>query len=115
MTSGCPTKRSCVRTGQRLLGDGKWLADVAILDHDDDGQQLFAQLPADKDFTDIVINPARVSGQPTFVGTRVSPVTIAGMANGGVPHEDLAVDYGVSLHHIQQAIDHTEKYGLAGV
>jgi uncharacterized protein (DUF433 family) len=109
---GLPDEEIVVRTGQRLLGDAKWLADVAILDHDDEGKQLFAQLPADKDFTDIVINPARLSGQPTFVGSRVSPVTIAGMANGGVPHEDLAADYGLSLHHIQQAIDYTEKYRL---
>lgn len=109
---GLPDEEIIVRTGQRLLGDAKWLADVAILDHDDDGKQLFVQLPADKDFADIVINPARLSGQPTFAGSRVSPVTIAGMAKGGVPHEDLAADYGLSLAQVQQAISYTEKYRL---
>lgn len=109
---GLPDEEIIVRTGQRLLGDAKWLADIAVLDHDDEGEQIIAQLPADRDFPDIVINPARLSGQPTFVGSRVSPVTIAGMARGGVPPEDLAADYGLSLHHVQQALDYTDKYGL---
>lgn len=109
---GLPDEEIVVRTGQRLLGDARWLADIAILDHDEEGRQVIAQLPADKDFQDIVINPARLSGQPTFAGSRVSPVTIAGMAKGGVPHEDLAADYGLSLQNVQQAIDYTEKYGL---
>ncbi|MGY4652489.1 uncharacterized protein (DUF433 family) [Mycobacterium sp. URHB0021] len=34
---------------------------------------------------------------------------IAGMARGGVPPEDLAADYGLSLHHVQQALDYTES------
>ena len=110
---GLPDAEVVVRTGQRLLGDARWLADVAILDHDDAGEQLIAQLPADRGFPDIVINPARLSGQPTFAGTRVSPVTIAGMAKGGVRHADLAADYGLSLQNVQQAIDYTRKYGLA--
>ncbi|MDZ7882211.1 MAG: DUF433 domain-containing protein [Mycobacterium sp.] len=110
---GLPDEEVVVRTGQRLLGDAKWLADVAVLEHDDEGEPLIAQLPADKDFPEIVINPARLSGQPTFVGSRVSPVTIAGMANGGVPHEDLAADYGLSLSQIQQALDYTDKYRLS--
>lgn len=101
-----------VRTWQRLLGDAKWLADVAVLHNDDAGHAVFSQLPADKDFPDIVINPGRLSGQPTFNGSRVSPVTIAGMAKGGVAHESLAADYGLSLQQVQQAIDYTEKYRL---
>ncbi|OBB20746.1 hypothetical protein A5761_04385 [Mycolicibacterium setense] len=101
-----------VRTWQRLLGDAKWLADVAVLHNDDAGHAVFSQLPADRDFPDIVINPGRLSGQPTFNGSRVSPVTIAGMAKGGVAHEDLAADYGLSLQQVQQAIDYTEKYRL---
>jgi uncharacterized protein (DUF433 family) len=110
---GLPDEEIVVRTGQALLGDAKWLADVAVLDHDDEGEQIIAQLPADKDFPGIVINPARLSGQPTFLGSRVSPVTIAGMARGGVPPEDLAADYGLSLKQVQHAIDYTDKYRLA--
>jgi uncharacterized protein (DUF433 family) len=110
---GLPDEEIVVRTGQRLLGDARWLADLATLDHDDEGRQIFAELPADKDFRDIVINPARFSGQPTFIGTRVSPVTIAGMANCGERHEDLAADYGLSLQQVQDAVDYTAKYGLA--
>jgi uncharacterized protein (DUF433 family) len=101
-----------VRTGQRLLGDARWLADVAALDHDDNGEQVFIQLPADPEFPDIVINPARLSGQPTFVGSRISPMTIAGMANGGTRHEDIAADYGLSLQQVKQAVDYTNKYRL---
>jgi uncharacterized protein (DUF433 family) len=99
-----------VRTGQHLLSDARWLADVAVFDHDDDGEQVFTQLPADREFPGIVINPARLSGQPTFIGSRVSPVTIAAMANGGMRHEDIAADYGLSLQQVQQAIDYTGKY-----
>ena len=70
---GLPDEQIIVRTGQRLLGDARWLADVAALDHDEEGEQVFTQLPADREFPDIVINPARLSGQPTFVGSRISP------------------------------------------
>lgn len=66
---GLPDEEIIVRTGQRLLGDAKWLADVAILEHDDEGEQIIAQLPADKDFPDIVINPARLSLDPP-IGSR---------------------------------------------
>jgi uncharacterized protein (DUF433 family) len=109
---GLPDEEITVRTGQRLLGDARWLADVAALDHDDEGEQVFTQLPADREFPDIVINPARLSGQPTFVGSRISPVTIAGMANGGMRHEDIAADYDLSLQQVKQAIDYTKKYRL---
>ena len=108
-----PEEEIVVRTGQRLLGDARWLADLAALDRDDEGEEIIAELPADKDYPDIVINPTRYSGQPTFIGRRVSPVTIAGMANAGEPHEDLAAEYGLSLQQIQHAIDYTAKYRLA--
>jgi uncharacterized protein (DUF433 family) len=109
---GLPDEEIVVRTGQRLLGDARWLADAAVLDHDDEGEQVFAQLPADMEFPDIVINPTRLSGQPTVVGSRVSPVTIAGMANGGMRHGDIAADYRLSLQQVKQAIDYTKKYRL---
>ncbi|BCO57164.1 DUF433 domain-containing protein [Mycobacterium intracellulare subsp. intracellulare] len=102
-----------IRTGQQLIGDGRWLAERSTLENDEDGEAIIVEIPADRDFPDIVINPVRYSGQPTFVGRRVSPVTIAGMANSGEPHEVLAAEYGLSLKQVDQAIAYTERYGLA--
>jgi uncharacterized protein (DUF433 family) len=109
---GSPDEEIIVRTGQRLLGNARWIAEVAVLGHDDEGEQVFTQLPADREFPDIVIDPARQSGQPTFAGSRISPVTIAGMANGGMRHEDIVADYGLSPQQVQQAIDYTAKFRL---
>jgi uncharacterized protein (DUF433 family) len=102
-----------IRTGQQLIGDGRWLAKRSALENDENGEAIIVEIPADRDFPDIVINPMRYSGQPTFVGRRVSPVTIAGMANSGEPHEVLAAEYGLSLQQVDQAIAYTERYGLA--
>ncbi|TAM72432.1 DUF433 domain-containing protein [Mycobacterium sp.] len=102
-----------IRTGQQLLGDARWLAKRSALENDENGEPMFAEIPADSDFPDIVINPMRYSGQPTFVGRRVSPVTIAGMANSGEPHEVLAAEYGLSIKQVDQAIAYTERYRLA--
>jgi len=102
-----------VRTGQQLLGDGRWLAKKSTLENDENGNAIIVEIPADPDFPDIVINPMRYSGQPTFVGRRVSPVTIAGMAKGGEPHEVLAAEYGLSVEQVDQAIGYTERYRLA--
>jgi uncharacterized protein (DUF433 family) len=110
---GLSDEEMVVSTGQRLLRDAKWLANRATLDQDELGEPIMVELPADREFPDIVINPARYSGQPTFIGRRVSPVTIAGMAANGERHEDLAADYGLSLHQVQDAIDYTKKYRLA--
>lgn len=102
-----------IRTGQQLLGDGQWLAKRSGLENDQNGEAIIAEIPADRDFPDIVINPMRYSGQPTFAGRRVSPVTIAGMANSGEPREVLAAEYGLSLEQVNQAIAYTERYRLA--
>jgi uncharacterized protein (DUF433 family) len=102
-----------IRTGQQLLGDGRWLAKRSGLENDENGEAIIAEIPADRDFPDIVINPMRYSGQPTFIGRRVSPVTIAGMANSGEPREILAAGYGLSLEQVDQAIAYTERYRLA--
>ena len=101
-----------VRTGQQLLGDARWLANRAALNADDDGDQIIVELPADATFPGIVINPLRYSGRPTFAGSRVSPVTIAGMANSGEPREVLAAEYGISLHQVDEAIEYTKRYRL---
>lgn len=110
---GLKDEELVIRTGQQMLGDGQWLAKHSILESDENGEAIIVEIPADRDFPDIVINPMRYSGQPTFVGRRVSPVTIAGMANSGEPHEVLAAEYGLSLQQVDQAIAYTERYGLA--
>lgn len=110
---GLPDAELVVRTGQALLGDALWLAKAATLSHDDLGEAVIVELPVDSEFPDIVVNPTRYSGQPTFIGRRVSPVTIAGMANSGERPEDLAADFGLSLQQVKDAIDYTAKYKLA--
>lgn len=110
---GLPDAEMVIRTGQALLGDARWLAEAATLSHDDLGEAVIVELPVDSEFPDIVVNPTRYSGQPTFVGRRVSPVTIAGMANSGERPEDLAADFGLSLQQVKDAIGYTAKYKLA--
>jgi uncharacterized protein (DUF433 family) len=110
---GLPDLEMTIRTGQALLGDARWLAEAATLSQDALGEPMIVELPADRDFPEIVINPSRYSGQPTFVGRRVSPVTIAQMADSGERPEDLAADYGLSLRQVQDAWDYTKKYKLA--
>jgi len=110
---GMPEHSVAVRTGQLLIGDAKWIAERSALDFDEQGDQIIAELPADKDFSDIVINPGRFSGQPTFAGTRISPVTIAGMVEAGERPEDVAADYGLSLQQVDDAKVYTERYRLA--
>lgn len=61
----------------------------------------------------IVISPGRFSGQPTFVGRRVSVATIAGMALGGDRTEDVAAAYGLSLAQVHAASAYAEKHRLA--
>lgn len=103
-----------VRTGQQLLGGASWnLIVQASLAQDERGEKIVTELRPDLAFPDIVISPDRYSGQPTFGGRRVSVATIAGMANAGERHEDLAADYGLSLEQVQAAIDYAGKYKLA--
>lgn len=100
------------RTGQVLIGDAAWIAGRSALDLDARGQQIIAELPADKEIQDIVINPGRFSGQPTFAGTRISPVTVAGMVAAGERPEDVAADYGLSMQQVGHATAYTERYRL---
>lgn len=109
---GLPEQAMAVRTGQVLIGDARWIANRSVLDFDERGDKIIAELPADKDFTDIVINPGRFSGQPTFTGTRISPLTIAGMVAAGERPEDVAADYGLSLRQVDDATAYTERYRL---
>jgi uncharacterized protein (DUF433 family) len=110
---GLPEQELAVRTGQLLIGDARWIAGRAALQLDERGEAIIAELPADKDFPDIVINPGRYSGQPTFTGSRISPVTIAGMVAAGERREDVAADYGLSLQQVDNAKAYTERYRLA--
>jgi uncharacterized protein (DUF433 family) len=103
-----------VRTGQHLLGGASWnLIVQASLAQDETGEKIVTELRPDLEFPDIVISPDRYSGQPTFVGRRVSVATIAGMAKAGERPEDLAADYGLSLEQVQAAKDYAEKYSLS--
>jgi uncharacterized protein (DUF433 family) len=103
-----------VRTGQHLLGGASWnLIVQASLAQDEAGEKIVTELRPDLEFPDIVISPDRYSGQPTFVGRRVSVATIAGMAKAGERPEDLAADYGLSLDQVQAAKDYAEKYSLS--
>jgi uncharacterized protein (DUF433 family) len=112
--AGLSEDEMIVRTGEHLLGGASWgLILQASLAQDESGEKIVTELRPDLEFPEIVISPDRYSGQPTFVGRRVSVATIAGMANAGERHEDLAADYGLSLEQVQAAIDYTEKYGLA--
>ncbi|ORW04120.1 DUF433 domain-containing protein [Mycobacterium kyorinense] len=111
--AGLSDDEMVVRTGQQLLGGARWLVDRATLAQDETGETVIAELPADNEYPDIVISPMRYSGQPTFVGRRVSVATIAGMAASGERPEDLAADYGLSLRQVQEAKDYAEKYRLA--
>jgi uncharacterized protein (DUF433 family) len=110
---GLSDEELVVRTGQRLLGGARWLVERATLGQDEAGETIIAELPADRDYPDIVVNPMRYSGQPTFTGRRVSVATIAGMVASGDRPEDLAVDYGLSLQQVNDAVEYTKKYKLA--
>ena len=113
--SGEADEEMVVRTGQLLLGGApSWtLIKRAKLGEDETGEAAVIELPADMEFPEIVINPNRYSGQPTFVGRRVSVATIAGMAASGERPEDLAADYGLSLELVDAAIEYTKRYKLA--
>jgi uncharacterized protein (DUF433 family) len=111
---GLSNEELVIRTGQHLLGGASWsLIMQASLAQDESGEKIVTELRPDLEFPEIVISPDRYSGQPTFAGRRVSVATIAGMANAGERHEDLAADYGLSLEQVKAAIDYTRKYGLA--
>jgi uncharacterized protein (DUF433 family) len=111
---GLSNEALVIRTGQHLLGGASWsLIMQASLAQDESGEKIVTELRPDLEFPEIVISPDRYSGQPTFAGRRVSVATIAGMANAGERHEDLAADYGLSLEQVKAAIDYTRKYGLA--
>jgi uncharacterized protein (DUF433 family) len=113
--AGLSEDEMVVRTRQLLLGGASWdLIAQASLAQDETGEKIVTELRPDLNFPEIVISPDRYSGQPTFVGRRVSVATIAGMAAAGERHEDLAADYGLSLDQVQAAVDYSKKYGLAG-
>ena len=110
---GLPDQAVAVRTGQVLIGDARWIANRSALKVDQSGEPVIAELPADRDIAGIVINPGRFSGQPTFAGTRISPVTIAGMVAAGERPEDIAADYGLSLQQVRDATTYTRRYRLS--
>ncbi|WP_183508146.1 MULTISPECIES: DUF433 domain-containing protein [unclassified Mycolicibacterium] len=110
---GLDEAKMVVRTGQMLLGDGWPLIERAKLGVDEHGESFVAELPADDEFPDIVINPQRFSGQPTIAGRRIAVATIAGMRKAGESEEDLAGDYGLSIAQVRAAVDYAKKHRVA--
>jgi uncharacterized protein (DUF433 family) len=106
--------RMVVRTQQMLLSEpSRSVIENAALAEDETGEKVVAELALDLEFPEIVTSPGRLSGQPTFMGRRVSIATIAGMASGGDRPEDLAADYGLSLVQVHAAIAYAEKHSVA--
>lgn len=87
--------------------------DRATLGVDALGQKFAADLIPDPRFPGIVVSLDRLSGQPTFVGRRVSVATIAGMIAAGEAAESLAADYGLSLAQVQDATSYITAHGVA--
>jgi uncharacterized protein (DUF433 family) len=84
----------------------------ATLAEDHRGDKFAAEITQDTAYPMIVLNPDRCSGQPTFIGRRVTVATIAGMVAAGEHREDLAADYGLSLAQVDSATTYTSKYKL---
>ncbi|KBG78646.1 hypothetical protein N080_02403 [Mycobacterium tuberculosis MAL010136] len=61
---GLPDAEVTIRTGQALLGDARWLASIATPGRDEVGEAVIVELPVDKAFPEIVINPSRYSEPP---------------------------------------------------
>ncbi|GFG74479.1 DUF433 domain-containing protein [Mycobacterium botniense] len=89
------------------------MVERAQLGTDERGEKYVAELAVDADFPDIVVNPRRYSGQPTFAGRRLSVETIAGMVTAGEREEDLAADYGLSIAQVREAVGYVAKHGRA--
>jgi len=103
-----------LRTKQLLLAaPSRAVMDRATLGVDALGQKFAADLIPDPRFPGIVVSPDRLSGQPTFVGRRVSVATIAGMVEAGEAAESLAADYGLSLAQVQDATGYITAHGVA--
>lgn len=103
-----------LRTKQLLLtAPSRAVMNRASLAVDSRGQKFAADLIPDEQFPDIVVSPDRLSGQPTFVGRRVSVATIAGMVAAGEAVDNLAADYGLSLAQVHAATRYTAAHGLA--
>ena len=102
-----------IRTKQLLLANpSKAIIDNAKLAQDEHGEKFAFEIVPDLQFPGIVLNPDRYGGQPTFAERRVEVATIAGMAKGGDPPEELAADYGLSLAQVREAIAYDDKHHL---
>ena len=75
---GLEEAQMVVRTGQLLISEGWPVVQRAQLGTDEQGEKYVAELAADDEFPGIVVNPRRYSGQPTFVGRRVSVERLPG-------------------------------------
>lgn len=112
-TSDDPGKM-ILRTKQLLLtAPSRAVINRATLAADVQGHKFAADLAPDAEFPGIVLNPDRLSGQPTFAARRVSVTTIAGMIAAGEAAEDLAADYGLSLSQVDAATGYVTAHHLA--
>ncbi len=102
-----------IRTGQLLLSQPSRTVIERALIAEDAGAKIVTELPVDADFPAIVVNPDRLSGQPTIAGRRVSVATVAGQVAAGEDRADLAADYNLSLAQIDQAVRYAKKYRVA--
>lgn len=102
-----------VRTGQLILESARPVFERATLANDSDGRKFAAEVALDPDFPDIIVNPDRLSGQPTFNGRRIAIATIAGMVSAGEAPADIAADYSLSLTQVDEAVQYARKHKLA--
>lgn len=101
------------RTGQLLLSSrSRDVLTQATLGQDDNGEKFAIELVAGHEYPGIVMNPARVGGQPTFLGTRIPVATIAGMVSAGDSAADLAAAYGLSLSQVDTAVRYARDHHL---
>jgi uncharacterized protein (DUF433 family) len=106
--------RMVIRTQQLLLSEpSRAVLDTAVLARGDGSDKFIAEMPLDRRFEGIVVNPERQGGRPTFKGRRVAVAAIAGMAAAGEPVDDLAADYGLSRADVQAAIDYVAEHPAA--
>jgi uncharacterized protein (DUF433 family) len=76
------------------------------------------RMPADER---IQIDPRVQHGKPVIRGTRVPVARLVGSLAGGMPPEQVAADYGVTVEDVRAALEYAERlideqqhYPLAG-
>lgn len=103
-----------VATGQLLLGRPGWaVIERANLALDGAGNSFASQLVLDPDFPDIVVNPNRRGGEPTFPGRRLTAARVASLVAAGEDEVSVAADFDLSVAEVRSAVEFGRRYGLA--